>query len=197
MPRLPSEESGPPLYWRLMRACCRHFGFFTSAAIRDMVGNRDRHTIQFYIDFLRGEGIVRIVGEERQGAMIVHRYALTRDGEAPPARRAAGSGMGTRQQALWIAMRSLGAFSPAELALVASTEQQRILPDTARPFIFDLKAAGYVAPVGEGKYRLLPARNTGPRAPIVLRGRGVFDLNLMRIVNVNEPSGLAPSGRLA
>lgn len=197
MPQIPSEDRGPPLYWRLMRICWQQFGYFTSTAIRELAGNRHRHTIQLYIEFLRTEGVVRITDETRHGGMVIHRYVIERDGDAPPSRRPSDYAMGSRQQALWTAMRAIGAFSPGELALAASTEQLRIAPETARSFVFDLKKAGYVAELAGAKYRLLPARNSGPRAPIILRGRGAFDLNLMRSVNVTAQPVVQHDGRAA
>lgn len=188
MPRLPSPDRGPPLYWRVMNALQEHYGFFTSAAINDITGNSTRKTVEAYLAFLRAEHIVEIVAEERNGPIVLLRQRIVRIGEAPPSRRAEGAQMGQRQQALWTAMRSLRNFTPSELAFAASTEDLPIGADTARSYVRDLRLAGYVVNLGAASYRLLPSRNTGPRAPIVLRTeRAAFDLNLMRAVNVTAP----------
>lgn len=196
MPRLPSSDSGPALYWRLMRTLQQHFGHFTSPVLQELAGTGNRKTIEHYLAFLRKEGVVELCRAIRHNGDALQ-YRIVRDGEAPPARRLEGSEMGLRQQSMWNAMRGLRSFSPAELAMTASTEQLKIASETARSFVFDLKAAGYVAPIGEGRYRLLPAKNTGPRAPIILRGRGVFDLNLMRSVNVTAQPDVQHDGRAA
>lgn len=185
MPWLPSHERGPLLIWRVMRALQAHYGSFTSAAVHDIVDAPNRKTVESYLAFLRAEGIVEVLDEARAGPIVQFRQRIVRDGEAPPSRRSEGAQMGQRQQALWTAMRNLRSFTPAELAYAASTAELPIAGDTARSYVRDLRLAGYVANVGAASYRLLPARNTGPRAPIVLRTeRAAFDLNLMRAVNV-------------
>jgi hypothetical protein len=168
-----------------MRSLQAHFGWFSSAAINDIVDGQHRKSVEHYLAFLRAEGIVETIGEERHGPILHLRQRIVRDGDAPPARRSEGAQMGLRQQALWTAMRSLKTFTPAELAYAASTDALPIGSDTARSYVRDLKLAGYVAPLAGTAYRLMPARNTGPRAPIVLRAeQAAFDLNLMQAVNV-------------
>ena len=99
-------------------------------------------------------------------------------------------------------MRALRTFRASELAVAASTEAMPIARETASGFAADLLRAGYLADAGRAPdnsraviYRLLPARNTGPRAPIIMRSeQACFDLNLMRVVNVNSSP---TSGRAA
>jgi hypothetical protein len=198
MLKLPSLDSGPPLVWRLMRLLQEHYGHFTSPALTALVGNGHRKTIEHYLAFLRSEGIIEVCAPPKHPRGDAYQYRIVRDGEAPPSARSPGATMGFRQQAMWTAMRSLRTFTPAELALAASTELISITSDTARPFIFDLKNAGVIVPIGGNTYRLLPSRNSGPRAPIVLRKEGaVFDVNLMRRVNVTASTLVAHGGRAA
>lgn len=194
MPVSPSPERGPALYWRIMRALQTHYGWFTSSTINDIVGNGHRKTVEHYLAFLRAEGVTEVVAEKRQGPIVQLRQRIVRDGEASPSRRSEGAQMGQRQQALWNAMRVLPMFTPAELAFAASTDELPIGLETARSYVRDLRLAGYVAHLGGVSYRLLPGRNSGPRAPIVLRAKkAAFDLNLMRAVNVtaSQTSGRA------
>ncbi len=108
--------------------------------------------------------------------------------------------MGQRQQALWMAMRSLTQFRASVLAEAASTDTLIVARETASSYIADLMRAGYIAIAGSAPersqtliYRLV--RNSGPRAPIVMRSeKACFDLNLMRVVNLNAPQ---TSGRAA
>ena len=119
-----------------------------------------------------------------------HRYRIINQGEAPPLRRG-DSSLGQRQQALWMAMRSLGQFRASVLAEAASTDTCIVARETASGYIADLMRAGYLAIAGSAPerkqtliYRLV--RNTGPRAPIVMRPeQACFDLNVMRMVNLN------------
>lgn len=194
MPSPPLADTGPRLMWRLMRGLQRHYGYFTSPALLDLAGQGHRKTAENYLAFLKAEGVIETVNaSQRLGE--AHRYRILRDGDAPPARRADGSMMGERQQALWTAIRALRAFTPSELAMAATTERLPIGSDTARSYVRDLRIAGFLASVAPSTYRLLPARNSGPRAPIVMRTEGAaFDLNLMRVVNVNASQ---MSGRAA
>lgn len=96
------------------------------------------------------------------------------------------------QDAMWNAMRALGTFSAAELAISASTEECPIGIETAKAYIKALNRAGYFR-VERGTtrgrpatYRLKPSMNTGPLAPKVLRAEMVYDQNKNAIVGEVE-----------
>lgn len=190
MPNInPSAESGPIRYWHVMSALQRAYGTFTSRVLVDIAGDRHRKTIEHYLAYLLEERVIEVCSQ-RAGNAPSRGYRIVNMGDAPPLRRQPG--LAGRQQALWQAMRSLPAFGSAELAITASTEALVIARETASGYIMDLMRAGYVIEVGEPRrgnrtlcYRLLPAHNTGPRAPVVMRSQGgCFDLNLMKAVNV-------------
>lgn len=191
MAPLPNPETGRLAYWRIMTSLQSHYGEFTSRIVVDIAGVGHRKTIENYLAFLVAEKVVRILGTDRRGAMAIHRYSIVNPGDAPPMRRS-DSSLGPRQQALWMAMRSMGQFRASELAEAASTDTCIIARETASGYIADLLRAGYLAVAGTAPerkqtliYRLV--RNSGPRAPIVMRAeRSCFDLNLMRVVNVND-----------
>ena len=138
------------------------------------------------------EKVVRVVGTDRRGPTGTHRYAIINPGDAPPLRRG-DSSLGRRQQALWTAMRSLRQFRASSLAEAASTDTVMIARETASGYIADLLRVGYLAVVGRAPersqtlvYRLV--RDSGPRAPIVMRAEAAcFDLNLMKVINLNAP----------
>lgn len=196
MTKAPDINSGPLLYWRIMRALNAAYGHFHSRTVVDIVGDRHRKGIERYLTFLLAERVVRIRPDSREtGARA---YELLRDGEAPPERRTTG-GLGTRQQLLWTAMRTLKQFSAAELAVAASTDDIVIPRETAASYISDLVKAGYLATIGPATqkptvpfYRLLASHNSGPRAPIVLRGEAAaYDLNIMsRVSGAVNPNAL-------
>lgn len=199
MPAIPSPEAGRLAYWRIMTGLQAHHGEFTSRIVVDIAGVGHRKTIENYLAFLLAEKVIRVVGCEQRGAAATHRYTIVNPGDAPPMRRG-NSAMGQRQQALWMAIRSLGQFRASELAEAASTDTLVIARETASSYVADLLKAGYLAIAGSAPerrqtliYRLV--RNSGPRAPIVMRAeRACFDLNLMRVVNVTAPvtTGRAP-----
>lgn len=187
---VPNPETGRLAYWRIMSGLQRHYGDFTSRAVVDIAGVGHRKTIENYLAFLLAEKVVRVAGSDQRGAAATHRYRIINDGEAPPLRRG-DSSLGQRQQALWTAMRSLSQFRASFLAEAASTDTCVVARETASGYVADLMRAGYLAIAGSAPerrqtpiYRLV--RNTGPRAPIVMRQEtACFDLNLMRVVNLN------------
>lgn len=199
MPAIPNTETGRLAYWRIMTGLQAHYGEFTSRIVVDLAGVGHRKTIENYLAFLLAEKVVRLVGSDQRGGTTTNRYAIVNPGDAPPMRRG-DSAMGQRQQALWMAMRSLTQFRASVLAEAASTDTMIVARETASGYIADLLRAGYLAIAGSAPersqtliYRLV--RNSGPRAPIVMRAeKACFDLNLMRVVNLNASQ---TSGRAA
>lgn len=189
-----NEDIGRVAYWRVMTALQAHYGEFTSRVVVDIAGVGHRKTIENYLAFLVAEKVVLVAGRDDRGPTGTYRYRIVNPGEAPPFRGRGQDGKGARQQALWTAMRSLRSFSASQLALTASTDVMPIARETASGYVADLLRAGYLTVIGRSEqraqtqlYGLLPARNTGPRAPIVQRpGNACFDLNLMRTVNLNK-----------
>ncbi|TCR70493.1 hypothetical protein [Bosea sp. BK604] len=190
---IPNPDQGRLAYWRIMTGLQKHYGEFTSRIVVDIAGVGHRKTIENYLAFLLAENVVRVVSAGQRGATATHRYKIVNLGDAPPLRRG-DSTLGQRQQALWTAIRSLGQFRSSELADAASTDTLVIARETASGYVQDLLRTGYLAVAGHAPerrqtqiYRLI--RNSGPRAPIVMRPeKACFDLNLMRVVNLNEPA---------
>lgn len=195
MAPVPNTEQGRLAYWRIMTGLQMHYGEFTSRVVVDLAGVGHRKTIENYLAFLAAERVVRVVESRMEaGARVTNVYRIVNLGDAPPMRRG-DSSLGQRQQAMWTAIRSLGTFRVPELAEAAATDEA-IPRETAAGYVADLLKAGYLTIAGHAPesrrftlYRLVPSRNTGPRAPIVMRQeRACFDLNLMRTVNLNAPA---------
>lgn len=177
--------------WHLMGVLQEHFGEFGERALSDILGNALQRDVKGYLGFLANE---KVIARRGAGTGIATRYNIVVSGEAPPHRRGYAGG-GDRQHAIWNAIRSLRSFSAVELAVASSTEEMPVSQDAALDYINGLVRAGYVRSTGTAHrsrtrmFAVLPARNTGPRAPIVDRGTTAsFDLNLMRSVNPNDPS---------
>ena len=109
--------------------------------------------------------------------------------EAPRVRRDGTQvthGLGREQ--LWRTMRIINDFDFHELALQASTETQPIAEKEAAFYCQYLHRAGYLVITAEGgpnratRYRLLPSRYTGPKAPQIQRIRQVWDANRQQVV---------------
>ncbi len=112
----------------------------------------------------------------------VHAPALDRDGRA-----VAVNG----RQRMWMAMKALKAFTYKDLSLTAQVSDA-----DARFFIKSLKKAGYLSvtqsatPSSPERVRFLPARDTGPVAPLIRKDKSVVDRNKNRVVS-NSESGRA------
>lgn len=177
--------------WRMMGVLQEHYGEFGERALSDILGQGLQRDIKGYLGFLANE---KIIARRGTGTGIATRYSIVVSGEAPPHRRGYAGG-GDRQHAIWNAIRSLRSFSIVELSVASSTEETPVSQDAALDYVNGLARAGYVRATGTAHrsrtrlFALVPARNTGPRAPVVDRGTAAsFDLNLMRTVNLNDQS---------
>jgi hypothetical protein len=106
---------------------------------------------------------------------------LTKDG------RPVTQGRGREQ--LWRTIRVLGEFNYRELTAAATTEEVIIKETEAKDYIKNLKKAGYIKEIipankhgGLARYRLIPARYTGPKPPMIQRIKQIFDPNLGEVV---------------
>ncbi len=151
-------------------------------------------TARDYVRGLEAAGYLARVGTVATGSGTVGAravvYELVRDvGVEAPRVRKDGTEVtqGRGREQMWRTMKVLGEFSARDLAVHASTEAHAVSLEDAKHYIRYLVKAGYVAVVlgrkGEPyRYRLLPSKNTGPRAPMIQRVRQVFDPNLGRVV---------------
>lgn len=112
-------------------------------------------------------------------------YKLQKDnGVEAPRVRLDGSPVeiGRKQENLWRTLRTLNhTVGHAELAALASTEAHPVAPTFARDYLVNLFKAGYLTRI-DGKFVLLPNKNTGPRPPMVQRIKQVYDPNLGAVV---------------
>lgn len=192
---------GPEHYWKVMQALDAK-GF----TIRDVSLSSDGVTywaVKTYVQFLLRDGVVKKIGERKDGYIIADVYRIAkRSRKAPVVRRESFTGeRGRIQQQLWRAMRTLPSFTLSELAVAASTEETPVKTRTAETYVRRLVKAGVVAvlepykkgakaPPGmrgktgakAGTFRLQKSADTGPQAPKVFSASIVFDPNKNRIV---------------
>lgn len=177
--------TGRDAVWSVIRDLSGGAGLpFTVRDIaRRIQGGRDM--IRDYLAGLVTAGIVEHAtpAMHRQGAT----YRLLRDMgvEAPRLTRAGAiDDTPTDQERMWQAMKAMPSFAVADIMVCTGIASVR----TVRHYIRDLTRAGYLAPLHRAsttdtaRYRLLTARNTGPRPPAVRRSGAVIDLNLGRQV---------------
>lgn len=96
---------------------------------------------------------------------------------------------------MWNLMRGpvgRGGFTYRDLVHWGRTDETPISANTAKSYIQMLRAAGYLMQVDPGKpgtpatWRLDPAMNTGPQAPMILRTKLVFDPNRQEVFGPAE-----------
>ncbi len=96
-------------------------------------------------------------------------------------------------QCMWNAMRTAfrTGFDAIDLVSFASTDDVPITLGTAQGYIKSLSKAGYLLKLTNGSkptqiWRLDPSMNTGPRAPMLLKTKLVFDPNRGDIIGAAE-----------
>lgn len=196
MPRKPvttyAGGKGPrQRIWEAIRA--RGDGEWTRYSIARAADVADT-TVTTFLQALDKAGIIGKVGETAVRNLAAEaRWRLVKDEglEAPRLRRD-GSRVtqGLAQEQMWRTLRLLaGDLNARELAAHANTAAAPVTLSAAEHYLTWLKAAGYLiqtragkglGKVGQGlpaRYRLDPARNTGPRPPMICRARVVYDPN--------------------
>lgn len=123
-------------------------------------------------------------------------YTLVRDvGVQAPrvTRKGALVTQGGINDAMWLAMRALRAFSHVELVATANAGDVEVQQQTAQTYIKFLTRAGYLRQISKGgpgvhaRYQLIPAMNTGPKAPQIQSVKQVFDLNRNQVMPFLAP----------
>jgi hypothetical protein len=150
--------------------------FTLTDLIGDLPGTIHKDTTRTYVHSLVAAGYL----ETQEGF-----YLLAKDNgvEAPRVRKDGSEvTQGRAQENLWRTLRSLNhTVSYHELASMASTQDYPISPEFARDYLGNLLKAKYVNRIGK-KYHLNPARNTGPRPPMIQRISQIYDPNLGKVV---------------
>lgn len=94
---------------------------------------------------------------------------------------------GCKRTQMWRTMKVLGTFTPLSLAIGASLEQSVVSETDAKDYISNLCRAGYIASQRGGGYRFLRRQNSGPKAPMVQRGKqAVWDPNRKCQIDLKE-----------
>jgi hypothetical protein len=187
--RIHREPRGRPYMWAAMKQLSASGGF-TIGDVHGQTRGTSLVTIKGYLAFLRKAGALVEVGRRatvKNREAVIYRIAPGISQE--PEQRAAGSAFGLRHQQLWTALRALkGMVTPRELALSASTDDVPVGEGSARRYLSCLNVHGLVHSDRSAKpfrYRLLPAGNLGPKAPIPRVDGGLYDPNTARAVNLN------------
>lgn len=170
--------------WELIRSICGYE--FDLADVTP--GDINQSTVRSYVRGLANAGLIEIVreGSEQQRAI----YMLLRD-EGLEAPRVTKQGekvtQGQGNEAMWGAMQALGSFNTRVLAEMAGIKEI-----TVKSYCKMLHHAGYLTVNRKGKgigaggistqYRLLSSKVNGPRPPMIMRLKAVYDPNIHEIV---------------
>ncbi len=124
---------------------------------------------------------------ERSGGRVM--FTVCRNDETSPGARRGTTLPVSPEQAMWVAIRRSGAFTPTDIGAIANTAEVPISPEQVRAYLQMLLSAGYLKVVRkavprkvEPVYKLL--RDTGPLAPTSKRLAVVYDSNKREIVHV-------------
>jgi len=146
-------------------------------------------TIWTYVEGLAKAGYLEIAIPYAHYRATVYKLARDVGVEAPRVNKD-GSAVtgGDKRAAMWKAMKILRTCDRTELRNASNTDTSRINDGDAKNYITFLTKAGYLqliqrsASGRRARYRFVPSKNTGPRAPQIQRSTHVYDPNLGQVV---------------
>lgn len=149
--------------------------------------NIPQRTITTYLESLI---TAKIVAKEttfikQKGSLRSTEYTLIADKgvDAPRVRKDGSFVPETCQTRMWKVIRVMQIFDLKTLIATASTEESVISATAADSYLKELKKAGYLIKKPQDKaYRLNPAMNFGPKAPLIQRTKQVYDPNIKKVV---------------
>ena len=139
--------------------------------------------VRDYMAGLTAAGYLRITRDET-GKTVEYELAKDCGVDAPRVRKDGTEvTQGRGREQMWRTVKIIGDFTSRELAQAASTPGHEVAEPTAKDYCLMLAAAGYLAITRQGvpgvpaRYRLVPSRWTGPRAPMIQRLKQLYDPN--------------------
>lgn len=147
-----------------------------------------RDSVRDYVKRLVRAGYVEQKDEKRDKAIL---YRLVKRRKQAPRLRRNGEEVprSSARDNMWRTIKMLNVFTAKDLAVSASTKTQQISLSYAKNYIVFLNHAGYLKTLKSNKgrssmaqYKLLPGKNTGPKAPLIQRNKSVYDPNIEQVV---------------
>ena len=141
-------------------------------------------------DYLCGLVRAGIVAKSESKPFIHATFELMRDMgvRAPRVRKNGVILPDSGRTRMWKAMQILGEFSPRELMHSASLPGAEIAYNEAKGYCSWLSRGGYLVQTKE-RFRFVRARNTGAKAPQILRVKQLLDPNTGKVVYSSDPEG--------
>lgn len=186
---------GQEHFWRVARALGADGKTFTASAIATVSAEPHIGTITTWLRRLWKAGVVMKEGRVTSSSSG-RNETVWRLGQSPETLPIIGRDGTVRRprsvrQQMWNVMRGpsgRGGFSYADLVAYGSTDDLPVKPITAKSYIQELKRGGYLMqlhPGGPGTpavWRLRPAMNTGPKPPMILTAKVIYDQNRSRVM---------------
>lgn len=171
--------------WAIMRELRQ----FTRLDLARRTGlDRKGSAIGDYLQGLEKAGFISMTPPASVGASA--QYKLIRDVgvEAPRVNKAGTILPPTGRARMWKAMRILGTFTARELAIAASIDDAPVSLREAENYCGWLCRGGYLRGSQKG-WAFIPARDSGPRAPQILRVQKLYDPNRNVVVAESTATG--------
>lgn len=175
--------------WDTMIKLNKDQGTFTLQEV-DMLCGGQKHMLLNIKDFARrwtkSEHIARV------GTETPYKFHVLKAVRQFPSVRRDGTVTPRGQQAMWTAMRQIGWFTIADLQHASSVEEYSPEKGTVKSYIRTLTQAGFfVVRKSEPHtkpwhFKLKQSHNSGPDAPMIFRGKHVFDPNTKQMVGEPE-----------
>ncbi|EGY23939.1 hypothetical protein DA2_3773 [Desulfovibrio sp. A2] len=172
--------------WASIRAQTEPWTLATIA----LTAKAERSQVKDYVTGLRAAGIVAAhTPSPRPGVAATYRLAVDRGVDAPRVRTDGSEVPPSGRARMWRAMKMLRQFSVAELAAQASLPDAPVALGEADHYCHWLARGGYLLAAGTDRWVFVPGRDTGPKAPQVLRVKRLLDPNNGVIVYESAPEG--------
>lgn len=139
-------------------------------------------------DYLRGLVNAGILSKEATRQHGPNIYELMRDTgvDAPRVRKDGSPVPETAQTRMWRAMKVLKTFSARDLVVHASLPDKEIAESTATDYCQWLARGGFLRTEASGPVRWRFVKDTGAKAPQILRVKQLLDVNTGEIVAGDE-----------
>lgn len=185
--------------WEAMRLLAKSDVALTTYTISRR-SQQDDEAVRDYLRGLEKAGIMRRI--KAMGRDALWELLIDEGAEAPRINRHGKRQPPDAVECIWRALRILGELNAAEATEQAAAGGAPISEHSARIYLQGLAWAGYLwrkggTPGKPARYRLVPARNTGPLHPVYQRNKyeQIFDPNLGQVVwekgRVTDPAELS------
>lgn len=184
---------GQDFFWSVMRQFHAAGEVFTVGDVWKRSDDDHRATVSTFMRRLETAGYIERVGTF--GTSLAGRrepqFRIVRPQLPTPVvgRDGTGSRSGQAQQNMWNVMRrERDGWTASDLAVLASTDEVAVTRNTALAYCTRLEKAGILAVADKGcpgrprRWWLKGSANTGPKPPMILRTKLVYDQNTARIM---------------